>query len=508
MNRRLVLLSAAGAVALIAACDSDALSAHADVVAKAAGRELSVDRLGNLIGESQAPVRKDVARSIADIWVDYQLLAKAAAAGDSLNDQKLIDVAMEPVIQRARIEKLYAEVSKPWRDKSADTVGIEGRFNQGEFLAARHILLPVTQGSTEEQVRKIETEAKDLQKQATSANFAALATKFSKDPGSAPRGGDLGVFPKGVMVPDFERGLMALKPGEISALVRTPYGYHIIRRSSYAEVKQQVLKSLNDKQAANAESTYLAKLETDAHIEIKNDAVLTVKAVAIDLESHLTDRSVIATMQGDNYTAAKLANLLRTIPQKAQLVTQLQSAPDSVVSTQFLKPVLRTELLVRQADQKKITLDTAYTNNVRRSFFSMVKGTWNGLGIAPAMLADSATPNPTADQKSGVAAAKVEKYFDRLIKQEAQFVEVPPPLEMSLRQKYSYSISKAGIDRAVDKATKVRAAADSTRTKNAPPTAVPVPGGDQPAPATLPPPAAPATKSAGAKAAPAVTKKP
>ena len=486
MNRRLVLLSAASSIALIAACDSDALSAHADVVAKAGSQSLSVERLGNLIGESQAPVRKDVARSIADIWVDYQLLAKAASTGDSLNDEKLITQAMEPLIQRARIEKLYAEVSKPWRDKPVDTAGIEGRFNQGEFLAARHILLPVTQGSTAEQVRKVEGEAKDVQRQATAANFESLAKKYSKDPGSAPRGGDLGVFPKGVMVPDFERGLMALKPGEISGLVRTPYGYHIIRRASYAEVRAQVIKAVGDKQAAQAESTYLAKLETDARIDIKNDAVLTIKAVAIDLEAHLTDKSVIAELEGENYTAAKLARLLRTIPQKAQLVTQLQSAPDSVISGQFLKPVLRTELLVRQADEKKVTLDSAFTNNVRRSFFGMLKGAWNGLGIAPAMLVDSANAKPSAEQKEKMAAQKIEAYFDRLIKQESQFVEVPPPLEMALRQKYSYSISKAGIDRAAEKATKVRAAADSTRTKNAPQSAVPVPGAAPAAPETPP----------------------
>ena len=477
MTRRLVFLAAASALVVVTACDSDLFSAHADVVAKAGNQSLSVDRLGNLIGESQAPVRKDVARSIADIWIDYQLLAKAASTNDSLADNKLIDEAMEPLIQRARIEKLYAEVSKPWRGKPVDTAALEARFNQGEFLSARHILIPVTQGSTPEQVRAAELDAQSVLRQATSANFAALATKHSKDPGSAPRGGDLGVFPRGIMVPDFDRGLLALKPGEMSGLVRTPYGFHIIRRAGYADVRAQVLKAAGDKVAAQAESTYLAGLETDARVEVRNDAVLTVKAVAIDLEAHLTSNSVIANMEGENYTAAMLAKLLRTIPQKAQLITQLQSAPDSVVSSQFLKPVLRTELLVRQANEKKITLDSTYTNTVRRSFYGLIHGAWNGLGIAPAMLVDSATKGATAEQKERRAADKVEAYFDRLIKQESQFVEVPPPLEMALRQKFGYTISKAGIDRAVEKATKVRAAADSARTKNAPQTAVPIPSG-------------------------------
>ena len=61
------------------------------------------------------------------------------------------------------------------------------------------------------------------------ADFMELAKRYSDDPGSAPAGGDLGTFERGMMVPGFEDVAFALEPGEISDVVETPFGYHIIR---------------------------------------------------------------------------------------------------------------------------------------------------------------------------------------------------------------------------------------------------------------------------------------
>lgn len=86
------------------------------------------------------------------------------------------------------------------------------------MFKARHILV------------KHEYEAKDLlRKLAEGKSFEELARDFSQCP-SAARGGDLGEFPKGRMVPAFEKALLSLKENEISGVVRTQFGYHLIQR--------------------------------------------------------------------------------------------------------------------------------------------------------------------------------------------------------------------------------------------------------------------------------------
>ena len=96
MKRPLAL--ALAVCAPLVACDGfkEAMTAHVDVAARAGSQELSVTRLAEMLGASKIPLRRDVVQTVADMWVNYQLLARAAAHNDSLNQQQLIDEAMWP----------------------------------------------------------------------------------------------------------------------------------------------------------------------------------------------------------------------------------------------------------------------------------------------------------------------------------------------------------------------------------------------------------------------------
>ena len=470
MKRPLVL--ALAVCVPIAACDGfkEAMTAHVDVAARAGSQELSVTRLAELLGASKIPLRRDVVQTVADMWVNYQLLARAAAHDDSLNQPELLDEVMWSASVNSRIKKWYDVISKQW--VSSDTTRNAADYAAGKLLAARHILVNAAPGESpaaDSALRK----AQQIRGQLTSANFAEMANRHNQQ-GAAGPGGDLGVFPKQQMVPEFGNAVEGLKPGEISQPVRSQFGYHIIRRSTYDEVKDQFAQMNSTASVRAGESTYIARINESAKVQVRPNAAAVVKAVAAAPDAHRDDKTVIATSAAGDFTAARIAKWIPAFsPNPQQLRQQIQQAPDSVLP-EFVKAVVNREMLLRQADSAKIALDTSETNEISRAFVGMVANTWSGLNISPNRLADSAK---TTGERERLAAARVDDYVERLLTKDEQFVPIQPPLEAALHRKYDYKVNAAGIDRAFERAQRLRAVADSTKAAQQPPSAVPLPGG-------------------------------
>ncbi|HEU4584656.1 MAG TPA: peptidylprolyl isomerase [Gemmatimonadaceae bacterium] len=468
MRRSLTALFAI--VLTLGACEGfkEAMTAHVDVAAKAGSQELSVDRLAALLGQSKAPINSEIAHAITDLWVNYQLIGQAAAKGDSLNDPKLIDQALWPIIAQERMAKWHEKVASTF--PGVDTTNAEAKYDQGDLLAARHILFVVPQNATATQRDSIRKHAEAVRARATSANFNDLAQKNSQDPGSASRGGDLGLFPKGAMVKEFQDAVEALKPGEISPVIQTQFGYHIIRRSTFPEVRDEFIKAINQDAMRAADSTYLTQLEEAAGLTIKDNAVGTIRAAAKDLDAHAKDDAVLATYKGGEFTLGRLVSWVNAYPQKPQIERGFQQAPDSQVA-QFLKIVVRNDLVLHQADSAKVELDSAELGELHGRFAQVVAQTWDQLGVSPSVLDDSGT---TASARARVAAGHIDSYMDKLMAQEARFVDVPQPVATVLRDKYDWKVNDSGLERAIQNATKARAAADSANEKNRPASAVPL----------------------------------
>ncbi|KYF53828.1 peptidylprolyl isomerase [Sorangium cellulosum] len=107
-----------------------------------------------------------------------------------------------------------------------------------EMFGAKHLLVmyqgsrraPATITRTKEEAKARATEAMTKAK-ADPSKFADIVKEYSDEPGADRRGGDLGKFPKGAMVPEFQAGLEKIKVGEVSDLVETPFGFHVILRT-------------------------------------------------------------------------------------------------------------------------------------------------------------------------------------------------------------------------------------------------------------------------------------
>lgn len=149
----------------------------------------------------------------------------------------------------------------------------------GERIRARHILIRVdTHASPDERAAALK-KIKDIQKQLKDgADFSELAKKYSEDPGSKDRGGDLGYFSHGDMVPAFEKVAFTTPVGQTSDIVTTEYGYHIIRveeekaasKFNFEDVKDDLKDYLFQQRAAKRFEGYVKDLHSNAEIKINS----------------------------------------------------------------------------------------------------------------------------------------------------------------------------------------------------------------------------------------------
>jgi peptidyl-prolyl cis-trans isomerase D len=464
------VIAALGAAVLLTGCDKvrSAMSAHSNTVAKASGEELTVPQLAQMMGSSKAPLRKDIANAIVDAWVNYHLVAQASADGDSLKDYKAIDKAMWAVIANIKAKKWYDQVSKSW--KSVDSAQAETAYNNGRMLAASHILL-LTTDTTPAGKAKVKAKADALRAQVNPANFADMAKKNSQDPGSAPRGGSLGVFPRGAMVKEFDAATAALKPGEISPVIQTQYGYHIIYRPTFAQVRGEFLQAMQQGGMQAAESTYLANLESSAKVEVKEGTGATIRAVVENPTAHADDNTVLATSKIGKFKASDLARWMGTFPPQAQVADRVKQAPDSMLPV-FVKNFVRNELVLHSADSAKLGPDTAQLREVHSMFMGTVTQAWAGLNVDPKALGTMAK---SKGEREKLANQRVDEYFDKLLKQQAQFVEITGPVQEVLRDKFDYTINPETLDQVLLQAAKIRLQTDSTAKTTQPSSVVPVP---------------------------------
>lgn len=149
----------------------------------------------------------------------------------------------------------------------------QSQYQVKEQVKVRHILIAVPNGADSKTDAAAKAKAEDLLKQLKSgANFADLASKNSDDPGSKAQGGELGWLDRGRTVPEFDKVAFSLNPGQISDVIKTQFGYHILqvedKKTAHlrplSEVKSEIVPILEQQRTGAAEQTYASQLAADA----------------------------------------------------------------------------------------------------------------------------------------------------------------------------------------------------------------------------------------------------
>ncbi len=198
-------------------------------------------------------------------------LKERGMTAERLREDARIDMVITKMME-AEVAALPAATDQEARDfyqKNPD------KFQEPESVRASHILIP-TQNVDEATKKQIRAQVESVLKMAKSGtDFAQLAREYSKD-GSAAQGGDLGFFARGRMVPQFEQAAFALKVGEISGIVESQFGYHIIKVTErkpagvvpYERVAGQIQQFLTEERKRQRAEAFVADLKKKARIEV------------------------------------------------------------------------------------------------------------------------------------------------------------------------------------------------------------------------------------------------
>lgn len=149
------------------------------------------------------------------------------------------------------------------------------QFDQKEKVRARHILIKVEKTADEKTKAEARKKLVKIQKKIMSGeDFAEMAKQHSQGPSNI-KGGDLGYFGKGQMVKPFEEVAFKLTAGEVSDIVETRFGYHLIKvvdrkapkKAVYADQKEQIIAKLKNQRIQNEVNAFIEKLRQEAKIE-------------------------------------------------------------------------------------------------------------------------------------------------------------------------------------------------------------------------------------------------
>lgn len=237
----------------------------------------AAEQAGIKIDEAEVDTQLEEFKKLIDTNPEYKEYLKQNNIGDDfMRSQMSADNLLRDF--KADYEKNHPvseEDMKKYYDENRDM------FRSNEVRAS-HILISTIDEKTrlplsEEEKAKAKIKAEELLKKVKAGeDFSELAKKFSQDPGSGQLGGDLGFFPKGQMVKPFEDAAFSMNVGEVSELVESNFGYHIIKVTdkkdempTFDEVKDRI----SDNLAGESYQSYITELKEQAKIE-KNEELL------------------------------------------------------------------------------------------------------------------------------------------------------------------------------------------------------------------------------------------
>jgi hypothetical protein len=473
-----------------------------NVILEAAGQQLPAQRLAQILGAGGKGVQlnRQTADFVTNVWVDYALLGQAVAQGKLPVDSASVAEAVWPEISELKGTHWHDTLMS--RRGSVSEAQVDSLYRAPDTRLLQHILFGARANAAPQERAASRSKAQAALAQIRKgASFDKLAAELSEDPGSKADSGYLPPSPKGRFVPAFDSAGWSLQPGQVSGLVETPFGYHIIKRPSMEEARSHLTGYLQERAGVRLDSLYMDSLATANKIEVLSGAPAAMRQAAEAPDQSRKSGKTLVKYSGGELTVQDYLRWLRALP--PQYTQQLHEANDTVL-TKFARILTQNVLLLREADGNKIAITPLEWAGLKQRYESQLDTLKTEMDLQGGDLTDSSI---ALSEREKVAGLRVERYFDKLIDGKTRLRPLPSALATLLRERLPYTIREAGVSRALELASEQKAKADSTAPKGGmqrAPGGPPVPGMQMP-PGARPAPgqAAPTQPAPGGKTPPA-----
>jgi len=443
MRRLFVILAAVTAVGCSV---RDAFSGRVGVVAETENHQLTATELAALMAQGEnIPLRRDVAERIAYVWLEYVLFADRVIDGDSLLDSATVLHTFWPEADQILINQ-YREHLMEER-VTLDSATVDSAYRAGELRLIDHLLVRTTPDMSQADREAAFAKAERLHRLAVSGNWDQ-ANQQSEDRGAQRAGGSLGVVHRGDMLPEVDTVAYSLQPGEISNVVESRRGYHVIRRRNLSEVREQFEAAVRQDVEAQTEDAFVKNLLDRWRVRVEASAPGNIReAGRAPLLAMQTPR-VLATYRDGQLTTADLERWLHALP--AQLSQGLAGATDDDLR-QFTSDLVQREILAREAREAGFRVpDSVFTQFKARlsEDVDQVKRTLE-LDSIVALVVERPSRLVTAE-------SAVESYLEQIAVTQRNAVVVPTFLADRLFSESKWEVSTQAVDQAVERAQRIR----------------------------------------------------
>ncbi len=266
------------------------------VVAKIADRKITasdLDHIISLLDENRQKILKDnpeMKKTFLQRWVKAMIISRIAKEEgfDKKPDiREFVDFITNDYIASEYLTRILKEDEITENDVRLYYDTHRDEFKTAEMVKARHILIKVDRCTTEEEKNKAREITREILKRIKAGeSFEKLALEFSDDTRTKNKGGDLGYIRRGMMVPAFENALFELGPGEVSDIVETNFGFHIIKVDekkggeveSFDKVKEIAKRKATEMLRNTKAREFVEKALKDADVEFYFDSIPGVKS--------------------------------------------------------------------------------------------------------------------------------------------------------------------------------------------------------------------------------------